>query len=80
MSAITYQIRVKGHLSIDWAGEFEGMTLVCEKDGCTSLTGPLLDQAALFGFLLSIRDLGLELVGVTQVEVKKEQEPHSISQ
>jgi hypothetical protein len=60
----THKIRVKGHLSIEWAGEFEGMIITCVPDGCTTLTGTLPDQAALFGFLLRLRDLGLELVDV----------------
>lgn len=80
MPANMYQIRVKGHLSIDWGGEFEGMTLACEKDGCTSLTGLLPDQSALFGILLTIRDHGLELINVHQVEVEQKKDPRSISQ
>jgi hypothetical protein len=66
MSPFIHRIRVKGHLSNDWAGEFEGMNLTCEPDGCTAFTGVLPDQAALFGFLFKLRDLGLDLVDVHQ--------------
>ncbi|HMQ61212.1 MAG TPA: hypothetical protein PKE06_11125 [Flavilitoribacter sp.] len=61
---LIYQIRVQGHLGNQWADRFDGMTISREADGTTLLTGPLADQAALFGVLRKVRDLGLPLLSV----------------
>ena len=60
-----YEIRVEGHLSVDWSDWFEGLTVRQEASGKTVLCG-LLDQAALHGILAKVRDLGLVLVAVNQ--------------
>ncbi len=59
-----YEIRVKGLLDERWAGHFEGMDIVHERGGTTRLVGPLADQAALYGVLNRMRDLGIALVSV----------------
>ena len=61
---IFYQIRIKGHLSDQWVDWFEGLTITLEEDGGTLLTGPVVDQAALFGLLKKVRDLGMPLVSI----------------
>jgi hypothetical protein len=63
-----YEIRVVGHLSPQWTDWFEGLTIMLEEDGNTLLTGPLADQAALHGLLKKVRDLGMPLVSVIQVQ------------
>jgi hypothetical protein len=63
-----YQIRVRGHLESRWAAWFDGMSLSYETDGTTHISGPVVDQAALHGLLHTLRDTGLPLVSVTQVE------------
>ena len=63
-----YEIRIKGHLDERWAEWFEGLTITLEEDGDTLLTGPVIDQAALHGWLKKVRDLGLPLVSVSPVE------------
>ncbi len=63
-----YQIRIKGHLDAQWTDWFEGMTITLEGNGDTLLTGPVIDQAALYGLLKKIRDLGMPLVAVNRVE------------
>ena len=63
-----YQIRVRGHLESRWAAWFDGMSLSYETDGTTNIFGPVVDQAALHGLLHTLRDTGLPLVSVTQVE------------
>jgi hypothetical protein len=68
---IVYQIRLRGHLSDQWTNWFEGMTITLEEDGDTLLTGPLVDQAALFGLLKKVRDLGMPLISINCVEPDK---------
>ena len=65
---LTYQIRIKGHLGVEWADWFEVLTITLEDNGDTLLTGPVVDQAALHGLLKKIRDLGMPLVSVSPVE------------
>lgn len=65
---LAYQIRVKGHLGVEWAEWFGGLTLTLEENGETLLTSPALDQAALHGLLKKVRDLGLPLLSVNSVE------------
>jgi hypothetical protein len=65
---VIYQIRVRGHLGAEWAGWFEGLTIMLEDDGVTLLTGPVIDQAALHGLLKKVRDLGLPLLSVSPIE------------
>ena len=63
-----YEIRLKGHLDSRWAAWFDGLTLTHDSDGTTIIHGPVADQAALYGLLQKMRDLGLPLVSVTHVE------------
>jgi hypothetical protein len=65
---VVYQIRIKGHLGHQWAGWFEGMTITLEDNGDTFLTGPVIDQAALHGLLKRVRDIGLSLISLTQIQ------------
>lgn len=65
---VSYEIRVSGHLSENWATRFEGLSMRHEPEGETVLSG-LLDQAALHGVLVRIRDMGLYLISINCVEV-----------
>jgi len=67
---MTYQIRLEGHLDDQWTSWFGGMTITLEENGDTLLTGPVADQAALFGLLKKIRDLGLPLISIGRVDTK----------
>jgi hypothetical protein len=66
--ATVYQVRLKGHLGSEWADWFEGLTITLEESGDTLLTGPVVDQAALYGLLRKARDLGMSLLSVNPVE------------
>ena len=63
-----YEVRVEGHLSKTWATYFEGLSIRHKPEGETVLAGPL-DQAALHGVFLKIRNLGLILISVNRVEI-----------
>ena len=62
-----YAIRVAGHLQGDWRDWFGELTLHSLPNGELLLCGPVADQAALFGLLARIRDLGLTLIAVNPV-------------
>ena len=66
-----YEIRLKGHLDARWADQFENLSFTHESDGTTILSGPVVDQAALHGLLRKVRDLGLPLVSVMEVDPKQ---------
>jgi hypothetical protein len=67
-----YEVRIEGHLHGDWRDWFGEMNLACLPDGTLALTGPVADQAALFGLLARVRDLGLTLVAVNQLPPSRE--------
>jgi hypothetical protein len=72
-NAKVYEIRLKGHLEARWVKWFDGLTITLEEDGDTLLTGPVVDQAALYGLLKKVRDLGLPLLSVNSVEPDAEE-------
>src|SRR3954469_18916075 len=61
-----YQIRVKGHLDKKWREWFEPLAITNVENGEALLVGELVDQAALYGVLIRVRDLGLPLIAVHQ--------------
>lgn len=64
MAEHVYQICVQGHLAARWLSRFAGLTITLTPTGETILTGAVVDQAALYGLLNQIQDLGLELISV----------------
>lgn len=62
----TYRIQVQGRLNADWADWFGAaviqMTRAAGQPPVTTMTGEVVDQAALFGWLARLRDLGLPLL------------------
>jgi hypothetical protein len=69
---VQYEIRVTGHLDSRWAAWFDGLTLTSVDDGTTVIHGPIVDQAALHGVLQKLRDIGVPLISVTQLDPKGE--------
>lgn len=67
-----YQIVVKGHLESEWSDWFDGLTITLIDNGETILSGPIVDQSALHGVLIKIRDLGLPLLSLTRIETERE--------
>ena len=63
-----YRIRVKGHLDPEWSEWLDNMAITQEEEGTTTLSGPVVDQAALHGLLIKIRDLGLVLITVESIK------------
>ena len=76
----TYLIRVQGHLSDSYSVWLDPLTIRREPSGETTLVGELVDQGALFGILLKIRDLGLSLLEVEEVKIVPDLEAHDMSQ
>ena len=74
---VRYEIRVKGHLDTRWAAWFDGLALSHGSDGTTLLRGPVVDQAALHGLLSRVRDLGLPLISLIQVDPNSNKETNA---
>ena len=62
-----YRFRVKGHLSDRWLNWLDGLSVQRQEDGTTLMVGPVVDQAALHGVIIRIRDLGLPLLSLSRV-------------
>lgn len=71
-----YEIRVEGHLDGQWTDWFDGLSIRLEPDGTTLLSGPVPDQPALYGLLRKVRDFGLPLVSVNQVQFNEPDQHH----
>lgn len=66
------EIRIEGHLDGQWTDWLGGLTITLEENGDTLLTGTVPDQAALFGLLRRVRDLGMQLICVNRVGTGKQ--------
>jgi hypothetical protein len=65
-SSVSYQIRIRGRLGQTMRRAFPALHAETRAED-TLLTGALADQAALFGVLIQIEALGLELVEVRRL-------------
>lgn len=65
-----YRIEVSGHLSSRRARIFEGWQVTLTSDGRTIVSGEEIDQSALFGILIRIRDLGIPLLSVKRTDLE----------
>lgn len=70
-----YQIHIKGHLDRRWESWFEGFAFTAQfapdDTPVTILTGPIVDQAALYGVLTRLRNLGLTLISVQRIDERR---------
>ena len=62
------EIIVKKRIDFNWSEWFEGMTIQHTDQDETILTGTVVDQAALYGLLTKLRNLGLSLISVNSTE------------
>jgi hypothetical protein len=70
----TYRIEIEGRLDEDWSDWFDGLIISTEdKEGIptTTLTGAVVDQAALHGILNRIWNLSLKVISVIQIETDR---------
>jgi hypothetical protein len=58
------EIKAKGHLDQDWTRWLEGFIFTYTDQDETLLTGIVKDQAALYGLIAKLRDLGVILLTV----------------
>lgn len=63
--SVYYTVHVQGNLECDWSQWFDGMIIAHSNDGQnrTALSG-VLDQTALSGLIIKIRELELTLIGI----------------
>jgi hypothetical protein len=62
------EIRVKGRIDERWSEWLDGLAITHTPQDETVLAGPILDQAALYGLMSKLRDLGLSLSSLRCVE------------
>ena len=62
-----YEIRVRGKLGERWSRWFADLSIIPQPNGCSLFTGPIADQAALYGVISRLRDLGLVLISVHRI-------------
>ncbi len=67
MMSKNYEIKIKSHLSTYWNEWFDGWTITNLENGEVLLSRSNVDQSALHGTLIKIRDLNLILLSVSQV-------------
>ena len=63
----TYEFRIKGHLDDRWSDCLGGLSIQLKEDGTSVLVGQVVDQAALHGVIVRIRELGLPLLSLRRV-------------
>jgi hypothetical protein len=64
--AAFYRIRVEGYLNDSWSVWFDNLTVSHPGGSETALSGVVTDQAALYGLLSKVFNLGLVLLEVTR--------------
>ena len=65
--SVWYEIRVQGCVGSAWADWFGGLTIT-HVGNESIIVGQLRDQAALFGLLNRVRDLGLILIALNRIQ------------
>jgi hypothetical protein len=71
-----YELRISGRLGNSTLTWFEDMDVTVDESSSpvqTIIQGPIRDEAALYGLISRIRDLGLTLLSVNRVEKEEDQ-------
>jgi hypothetical protein len=71
------EIQVKGQINQQWSEWFGGLTISHSDPGGTTLSGFVPDQAALYGIIARLRDLGLQLISVSSAELEEDSYEHN---
>lgn len=58
------EICIEGHLNSEWGDWLGGITITHTEQDQSILTGTIQDQAALYGLIAKLRDLGVKLISV----------------
>lgn len=61
------EVVIRGSLGPDLVAALDGFVVTATPNGCTSVTGPIADQARLLGLLEMLADLHVEVVSVNPV-------------
>lgn len=70
------EIHIEGNIGEQWAEWFGGLTLTHPTPAETVLTGSVLDEAALYGLIARLRDLGLNLTTLRSEDIEAEADEH----
>lgn len=62
------EIRVRGHLDEYWSEWFQDFQILASEENETILVGEVKDQAGLYGLIAKLRDLGLDLISVNNID------------
>lgn len=62
------EIRVKGQMDEHWSEWFQDFEILASEENETIMLGEVKDQAALYGLIAKMRDLGLTLISVNNVD------------
>ena len=62
------EIRVKGQMDDHWSEWFQDFEILASEENETIMLGEVKDQAALYGLIAKMRDLGLTLISVNNVD------------
>ncbi len=68
------EIHVKGQIGEQWSEWFGRLDISQPDPGETTLAGLVPDQAALYGIISRLRDLGLQLISVSSEEIDESTE------
>lgn len=75
----TYTFQLAGHLDRRWEAVFAGFTITHtyapDTHPVTLLSGPVPDQAALYGVISRLRDIGVTLISVQPAQASAAEPP-----
>ena len=71
------EIRIKGHINQQWSEWLGGLTITLSDPDETVLSGIVADQAALYGIISRLRDLGMQLFSMRTEEIEEVSHEHN---